>query len=213
MTADITFPTRDRRFTFRKSVDATFRGVSLKVVDLSETGARVMHRDPLIVGLEGTFALQVPSSRECVALRARVIWSHALRDGKLETGLKIVDGRLDRAADLLDHLVRLGWTGANKLRAAGNKLRGSEGDLRAAHAALDFLTKNRSASARWKRLVERDFPSSHGYPTEVVAAWELLGRSIDVELVAQAHRESKPFILEGESLLVDEETGFALVDA
>jgi len=212
MPANLMHTTRVRRFNFRKPLDAQFRGVSVRVLDLSETGARLTHREPLIAGLEGAFQVEVPSSRRNLTLRARVVWSRALRDGSFDTGLKIVDERLDRAADLLDHLVRLGWTEGRKLHSAGNKLRGTAGDLVAARNAIDFLTKNRSASARWKRLVERDMAPSSGYPIEILAAWELLGRSIDVEVVARAHRETEPIEFDLESLFLEEEVGLELAE-
>jgi len=213
MPANLLQTNRVRRFTFRKPLDAHFRGVSIRVLDLSETGARVTHREPLIAGLEGAFQVEVPSSRKNLTLRARVVWSRALRDGSFDTGLKIIDERLDRAADLLDHLYRLGSTEGRRLHSAGNKLRGTAGDLVAARNALDFLTKNRSASARWKRLVERDMTPSSGYPIEILAAWELLGRSVDVEVVARAQRESEPFVLDLDSLLSEDESAFELVEA
>jgi len=220
MSVESLFPARVRRFAFRKPLIATFRGVTLRVVDLSLSGARVTHREPLVAGLEGSLsvevpglAVEVPDLRTRLELRARVIWSRVQRDGTLDTGLKIVDSRPDRAADLLDHLVRLGWARSSGPREARNKLRSSEGDLKSAKQALDFLTKNRSASSRWKRLVERDLPSANGYPIEILAAWELLGRSIDVEVVAQAQRESQPFELDAESLLLEDEAAFEIVEA
>lgn len=214
MSAVASFTSRIRRFTFHKALSATFRGVSLRVVDLSESGARVSHREPLVAGLEGTLCVEVPGSADDLALRAKVVWSRVQDDGLLDTGLKIIDTRPDRAADLLDHLVRLGWAGTSKPREAKNKLRGSDEDLRSARQALDFLTKNRSASVRWKRLVERDLVSLNGYPVEILAAWELLGRAVDVEVVERAHRETEPFVLNAETLLLDEEeTDFALVEA
>lgn len=214
MSAVTPFTSRVRRFTFKKALSAMFRGVPLRVVDLSEAGARVSHREPLVVGLEGPLCVEIPGSDDALTLRARVVWSRAQDDGMLDTGLKIIDARPDRAADLLDHLVRLGWAGTSKPREARNKLRGSDEDLRSARQALDFLRNNRSASVRWKRLVERDLVASNGYPVEILAAWELLGRAVDVEVVERAQREAEPFVLNAETLLIDdEETAFALVEA
>lgn len=213
MSADAAFTARVRRFTLHKSLEAHFLGVGLRIVDLSETGARAIHKEALVAGLVGLLSVRLPSSASPVALRARVVWSRVLSDGRLETGFVIIDPRQDRAADLLDHLVRLGWAGKSQHHHARNKLRGSEGDLRSARQALDFLARNRSASARWKHLVERELPVTNGYPIEVLAAWELLGRTIDVEVVARAKRETEPFVLDAESLLVEEDAGYELVEA
>lgn len=202
---------RNRRFELRRPFDATFRGLVVRVVELSERGARIVHDDPLVADLIGSLVVAVPSA-PLVTLRARVVWSRALPTSRFESGLTFAAERPDRAADLLDHLVRLGWAGTTGPRAARNRVSDAGGDLGAARQALEFLSRNRSVSARWKRLVERDLPSTNGYPVEVVAAWELLGRAIDVETVARAHRESNPFELDGNALL-EEEVGFALVEA
>jgi hypothetical protein len=210
----------NRRFVFRKQFEATFGGISITLIDLSRSGAQAEHEQPLCPGAEGAIELGVPGVRARLTLRAKVVWT---RTGSAtephRTGLAIIDGRFDLAADLLDQMVRLRWVEVERNRdtwaCPASKTRSHPPEvLGKVHGALTFVGRKSAASRRWLELVAPGFAPTDCRPIEVYAAWELLGRSVSLDAVAQIHRERETFVLSASDLIEEiEDADLTLVEA
>lgn len=199
-----------RRFVFRRPCEASFGDVPIRLIDLSRTGAQAMHTQRIAPGTESRIEVNVPGSSRRLSLRARVVWSRrAESSGNQKIGLAITDERFDLAADLIDQMVRMRWVEVDKQakpRPAPKTLSGPAHSLEQARRALAFVSNDTPASRRWRDRVRACSAPAGRHPIEVLAAWELLARSIDLELVAFAHRERESFVLSAAELL-DERDG------
>lgn len=197
-----------RRFVFRRPCEASFGDVPIRLIDLSRSGAQAMHTAPIPAGTESHIELTVPGAKRRVSLRARVVWSRrAESSGSQKIGLAITDERFDLAADLIDQMVRLRWVEVERRRSARpapKTLSGPTRSLDEARRALAFVSNDTPAALRWRERVRASALPGDRHPIEVLAAWELLGRAIDLEIVAFAHREQSSFVLSAAELLEDE---------
>lgn len=194
-----------RRFVFRRPCEASFGKVPITLIDLSSTGAQAMHNEPIHPGTESRIEVSVPGASRRLSLRARVIWSRrAESSGKQKIGLAITDERFDLAADLIDQMVRMRWVEVErrpKSRPASKTLSAPAHSLDEARRALAFISKDTEAANRWIERVRETSTPTHRHPVEVLAAWELLGRTIDLEIIAFANRERESFVLSASELL------------
>jgi hypothetical protein len=194
-----------RRFVFRRPCAASFGDVPITLIDLSRSGAQAMHDRPMAPGTESRIELSVPGVARRLSLRARVVWSRrAESSGRQKIGLAITDDRFDLAADLIDQMVRMRWVAVERTptrRPAPKLLSTPAQSLDEARRALAFVSKNSSAARRWIDRVRETASPSDRHPVEVLAAWELLGRVIDLEVIAFANRERESFVLNAAELL------------
>lgn len=161
-------------------------------------------------GTESRIEVTVPGSSRRLSLRARVVWSRrAESSGNQKIGLAITDERFDLAADLIDQMVRMRWVEVDRRatpRPSAKTISGPAHSLEQARRALAFVSNDTPAARRWRDRVRVCSSPTERHPIEVLAAWELLARSIDLELVAFAHRELESFVLSAAELL-DESDG------
>jgi hypothetical protein len=199
-----------RRFVFRRPFEASFGDVPIRLIDLSRSGAQAMHAARIAPGTESRIEVTVPGASRRLSLRARVVWSRrAESSGNQKIGLAITDERFDLAADLIDQMVRMRWVEVDKQATKpGFSLKtpfAPAHSLEQARRALAFVSNDSPAANRWRDRVRASAPPSNRRPIEVLAAWELLARSIDVELVEFAHRERESFVLSASELLDEDE--------
>lgn len=207
-----------RRFVFRHPCAASFGKVPITLIDLSRSGAQAMHHEPIAPGTESQIEVAVPGASRLLSLRARVVWSRRTESsGRQQIGLAITDERFDRAADLIDQMVRMRWVTVERgprSRPASKTLSAPAHSLDEARRALAFVSRDTPAASRWIDRVKEGWTPTDRHPVEVLAAWELLGRAIDVEIVAFAHRERETFVLSASELLDEsDEPGVAISEA
>ena len=194
-----------RRFVFRRPCAASFGEVPITLIDLSRSGAQAMHHDPIPPGTESRIEVSVPGASRLLSLRARVVWSRrAESSGRQKIGLAITDERFDLAADLIDQMVRMRWVEVERRpgsRPAPKTFSAPSHSLDEARRALAFVSRGNAASNRWIERVRGSWTPTDRHPVEVLAAWELLGRTIDVEIVAFAHREQESFVFSASDFL------------
>ncbi len=195
-----------RRFVFRRPCEASFADVPITLIDLSRSGAQAMHDSPMTPGTESRIELSVPGASRRLSLRARVVWSRrAESSGRQKIGLAITDERFDLAADLIDQMVRMRWVEVERTPKSrtSKTFSAPAHSLDEARRALAFVAKDSAAASRWIDRVRESATPTDRHPVEVLAAWELLGRTIDVEIVAFAYRERESFVLSASELLDD----------
>jgi hypothetical protein len=207
-----------RRFVFRRPCEASFGDVPIRLIDLSRSGAQAMHAARIAPGTESRIELTVPGASRRLSLRARVVWSRrAESSGNQKIGLAITDERFDLAADLIDHMVRMRWVEVDKQSTkpgfSAKTPFAPAHSLEQARRALAFVSNDSPAANRWRDRVRASAPPTNRRPIEVLAAWELLARSVDVELIDFAHRERESFVLSASELLDDEGPGLAIAEA
>jgi len=199
-----------RRFIFRRPCEASFGDVPIRLIDLSRSGAQAIHTQRIAPGTESRIEVPVPGASRRLSLRARVVWSRRSESsGNQKIGLAITDERFDLAADLIDQMVRMRWVEVDKQskQNSGPKTPFPPAQsLDEARRALAFVSNDSPAANRWRDRVRASADPTNRHPIEVLAAWELLARSIDLELIAFAHRERESFVLSAAELL-DEEDG------
>jgi len=198
-----------RRFIFRRPCEASFGDVPIRLIDLSRSGAQAMHTARIAPGTESRIEVPVPGASRRLSLRARVVWSRrAESSGNQKIGLAITDERFDLAADLIDQMVRERLVDVDK---GAKQTFNSKTPFAPAHSldearrALAFVSNDSPAANRWRDRVRASADPTNRHPIEVLAAWELLARSIDLELIAFAHRERESFVLSAAELLDDED--------
>jgi hypothetical protein len=205
-----------RRFVFRRPCEASFGNVPIHLIDLSRSGAQAMHNERISPGTESRIEVTVPGSSRRLSLRARVVWSRrAESSGNQKIGLAITDERFDLAADLIDQMVRMRWVEVDRQSAprhVAKTLSVPAHTLEQARRALAFVSNDSPAARRWLDRVRACTTPTGRHPIEVLAAWELLGRSVDLELVAFARRERESFVLSAAELL-DEGDGPAVASS
>ncbi|HVT01906.1 MAG TPA: hypothetical protein VHL58_00860 [Thermoanaerobaculia bacterium] len=187
-----------KRFRFQQPFAAAFDGQTIALLDLSQEGAQAGHEEQILVGREATLEVNVPGART-ISLRAVAVWS---RDSGQEfprrTGIRITEERVDLAADVLDYFVRLRKVRFDKesltrkpatleeTRSTDTKTAAaSPEDQERVRQALLFVAQPGRMTEFWMQLAESTRAEERmEHPLEVIAAWELIDRAIDIDQVA-----------------------------
>jgi|GEM_PF-3479098 len=190
-----------KRFSFQRPFAAAFAGKPIALLDLSQEGAQVGHEEQLPLNSESVLELTV-TGMKTISLRGVAVWT---RDSGQEfprrSGIRITESRLDLAADVLDYFVRLRKVRfdkeslSRKPAVAEPRLQikriiplSTEKQQRVRQALL-FLTQPGRMTDFWLGLAESTKVETNlQHPLEVIAAWELLDRGIDIDQVAEAAR-------------------------
>lgn len=188
-----------KRFVLTKPMVAMFGGVGVTLLDLSQTGAQVAHSEPFDRYAEDFLVVDVPGHARQLQLRSRVVWTR--RDGAgLTSGLVILEERADLAADFLEYLLHLKKVRSEKMQPAQvappptPAVEAKKSTLEALTEidetkpviqAKEYLDRFPGAAAKWRALASRcSTPAERAtHPIEVLAVWELLNRSVRLEVV------------------------------
>jgi hypothetical protein len=104
---------RTVRYLADASIAASFGPAEMQVLDVSASGIRAHHFEPLKVGATGRLVLRLADSSERFAFRSRVVWSRLSRastsPGRYPyiSGLEITDSELE-AETVIERLVERG---------------------------------------------------------------------------------------------------------
>ncbi len=206
------------RFDLDPPLPGTFGAATVSIQNVGVRGVQVEHPDPLRLGLEARLAVVIPGATEKVELRGRVVWSRLSKrpDAKgkylYRSGIRFEEGtffpppslgQLARAG-----IARLDQKSLERKREAQlrrDQDRAAKGTfvplkreispeqlLLVQHARAQ-LQMNANEAQKWYQRVRFSPPVLDGtqlrYRDDVVAVWEYLGRSVDIEIVAIAFEQ------------------------
>lgn len=189
------------RYVPRRQIDGIFDDVRFSIVQISATGLRIRHREPLVPGSEAklTFALLNPA--RSVVVRARVVWTSLASSGEERfaiSGLRITEHveRLARAVDSLLATHDLQPERRTHQRRASDAtaiLAASDEEIALITAAMQRFKSDPVEASRWysrarfalsDENVRRVAPRRPRDREEVLGIWEYLERQIEIEKVA-----------------------------
>ena len=193
---------RTQRYVPRRQIDGMFEDVKFTILQISSTGLRIRHRDPLLPGSEAklTFALIKPA--RSVVLRARVVWTSVARSGEEHfaiSGLRVIEHgeRLQRAVDslLMTHDLQPERRARNRRSDEVTTMfaGASDDEIAMVTAAIQKFAQDPVEASRWysrarfalsDEHIRRIAPPRPRDREEVLGIWEYLERQVELEKVA-----------------------------
>jgi len=191
---------RTQRYIPRRQIDGIFDDAKFTILQISSTGLRIRHRDPLLPGSEAklTFALLNPA--RSVVLRARVVWTSLARSGDDRfsiSGLRVIEHgeRLERALDslLMAHELQPERRVRNRRTDDVLATGASDDEIAMVTAAIQKFAQDPVEASRWysrarfalsDEHVRRIAPPKPSDRDEVLGIWEYLERQVELEKVA-----------------------------
>ena len=209
------------RFLLDPPVRGTMGGTDISIFNIGVRGAQAEHAEAFKLGSSGRMQFFVPAYAETIELRGRVVWSRLSRTPNEKGKYLYRSGfRFDETTPFpppaLGHLARTGLArlDAHSLQrkeeaeSRKQKQRLAQG-IRAApkgppippdqmlliHHALDQLRGNAEEAQKWYQRARFSPPvldkEKLAYREDVVAVWEYLGRTIDIEIVARVFEDKR----------------------
>lgn len=194
---------RAARYVPRRQLGGVFGKVRMTVLQLSGTGLRIRHTEPLWPGEEARLSFAVQNPPKSFVMHARVVWTSVAESGDeppfCVSGLRIVANvdRLTAALDLLRRNHELHLDQSEVQRKAKNLPRPVTGladdDVVEIIRAVRKFAADPLEATRWytrarfsiaDEKVRREAPRSAREREEVVGIWEYLQRRIDLRAVA-----------------------------
>ena len=208
------------RFDLSPPLGGGFGQFPVTIHNVGVRGVQVEHSDPLRLGSEARLTTSVPEFPEKIDLRGRVVWSrlskHPDASGKYlyRSGIRFNEdvffppkalGQLARGG-----VARLDQRSLDRKREALLR-RDQNRQTHASHApkrpeispehlllvqhARNQLQNNPTEAQKWYQRARFSPAVLDGtqlpYREDVVAVWEYLGRTVDIEIVAAAFEEKK----------------------
>lgn len=207
---------RRPRFILRKNSAVRFYGFDVVLDNISESGCKIQHFDPLKMGASGTLVLENPDTHETIRLRGRVVWSRLSKQGDgsarstYHSGLRFSDVEPETHTALAKFVTSFGEFDAESLQKKRESLSKKEEERRSSITfyksrseipadvlakiteSRDWLQLNPTLAQKWyqRARFSRDKLKSSElslrYQDEVIAVWELLGRRVPVTVIALA---------------------------
>lgn len=191
------------RYIPRKEIGAMFRDVKCTVVQLSNTGMRIRHTEPLRPGDEAKLNIALVAASQSFSMRAELVWTSMAQHGDAPSfyvsGLRVsADAeRLTAMVDLLRRNRELHLEQGERPRVPKNMPRPVSGlpdeDVVAIIRAVRRFTDDPVEANRWytrarfsvsDEAVRKAAPRGGREREEVVGIWEYLQRRIDLRAVA-----------------------------
>ena len=190
------------RFVPLRQLGGIFGDVKFVVMQLSATGFRIRHNEPLMPGDEAKLSFALMRPARSVVVRARVVWTSLATSGQERfsiSGLRIIEHQ-DRVAAAIDAM-----RAANELqperrgtlrRATDNMavISGvSDEDIALVTAAVQKFASDPVEASRWysrarfalsDETVRRAAPERPRDREEVLGIWEYLDRQVDIGKIA-----------------------------
>jgi hypothetical protein len=188
------------RFIPRRQLGGVFREVKLAVLQLSNSGLRIRHTEPLYPGEEARFSFAIQNPPKSFVMRARVVWTSIAQRGEgpsfYITGLKVVSNqdRLIEATEMLRAARELHLDESRRRNNVPMPVHGlPDEDVVAIIRAVRKFASDPTEASRWytrarfavaDEEVRRAAPRGARDREEVVGVWEYLHRRIDLKAVA-----------------------------
>ena len=188
------------RFIPRRQLGGVFREVKLAVLQMSNSGLRIRHVEPLRPGEEARFSFAIQNPPKSFVMRARVVWTSIAQRGEgasfYISGLRVVTNqdRLVEATELLRAARELHLDESRRRNNVPMPVHGlPDEDVVAIIRAVRKFANDPTEATRWytrarfavaDEEVRRAAPRGARDREEVVGIWEYLQRRIDLKAVA-----------------------------
>ncbi|HYK03209.1 MAG TPA: PilZ domain-containing protein [Thermoanaerobaculia bacterium] len=188
------------RFIPRRQLGGLFREVKLAVLQMSNSGLRIRHIEPLRPGEEARFSFAIQNPPKSFVMRARVVWTSIAQRGEgpsfYISGLKVVTNqdRLVEATELLRAARELHLDESRRRNNVPMPVHGlPDEDVVAIIRAVRKFANDPTEASRWytrarfaiaDEEVRRAAPRGARDREEAVGVWEYLHRRIDLKAVA-----------------------------
>jgi hypothetical protein len=188
------------RFIPRRQLGGVFRDVKLTVLQLSNSGLRIRHTEPLRPGEEARFSFAIQNPPKSFVMRARVVWTSIAQRGDgpsfCISGLRVVTNqdRLVEATEMLRNARELHLDESRRRNNIPMPVHGlPDEDVVAIIRAVRKFASDPTEATRWytrarfavaDEEVRRAAPRGARDREEVVGIWEYLQRRIDLKAVA-----------------------------
>lgn len=192
------------RYIPRRQIDGIFKDVKFSIVQMSDTGLRIRHKDQLVPGEEAKVSFALLRPPQSFVMRARVVWTSIAKYESAEetfciSGLRVTEhgDRLAQAIERLRTLHELEPERRATPRVGAATADGIEGvsDDEVAlvlNVAQKFAADPQEASRWYSRArfaladakVRRAAPRRQRDRDEVLGIWEYLERQIEIPKVA-----------------------------
>ena len=190
------------RYVPRRQIGGIFDDVKFTIVQISASGLRIRHGEPLLPGSEAklTFALMSPA--RSIVVRARVVWTSLASAGEDRfsiSGLRVIEHaeRLERAVDSLLATHELQPERRERQRRSDDALGvlavATDDEIALVTSAIQKFASDPVEASRWysrgrfalsDETVRRVAPRKPRDREEVLGIWEYLDRQVDLEKVA-----------------------------
>lgn len=193
---------RAERYVPRRQIDGIFGDAKFTIVQMSATGLRIRHREPLLPGTEAKLSFALMRPARSIVIRARVVWTSLAQAGDERfsiSGLRVIEhaDRLSRALDTLRTAHELQPERRAHSRRATDSMTVLEGvsddEIALVTQALQKFANDPVEASRWysrgrfalsDEAVRRVAPTRAGDRDEILGVWEYLERQVDLEKVA-----------------------------
>lgn len=190
------------RYVPLRHIEGIFGETKFSMLQLSSTGLRIKHRDPLLPGTEAkvSFALMKPA--RSFVVRARVVWTSIARAGDDRfsiSGLRVTEHqeRLARAIDLLKASHELQPERRAAVRRATDGVMAIEDitdeEIALVTSAIQKFASDPVEAGRWysrarfalaDETVRRAAPERPRDREEILGIWEYLERQVEIPKIA-----------------------------
>lgn len=191
------------RYIPRRQIDGMFGDTKFTIIQLSASGLRIRHKEPLVPGTEAklTFALLRPA--RSVVLRMRVVWTSLARSGEERfsiSGLRVLEHqeRLVHAVNTLRTAHELQPERRVRERRSEDQITNvlsgaSDEEIALVTSAMQKFAADPVEASRWygrgrfalaEEHVRRHAPEKPRDREEVLGIWEYLERQVELEKVA-----------------------------
>ena len=190
------------RYIPRRQIDGLFGDTKFTIIQLSASGLRIRHKEPLVPGTEAklTFALLRPA--RSVVLRTRVVWTSLARSGEERfsiSGLRVLEhqDRLVHAVETLRSAHELQPERRVRERRTDDQITAvlsgaSDEEIALVTSAMQKFAADPVEASRWyargrfalsDEHVRRHAPEKPRDREEVLGLWEYLERQVELEKV------------------------------
>ncbi|HYH09455.1 MAG TPA: PilZ domain-containing protein [Thermoanaerobaculia bacterium] len=194
------------RYVPLRQLGGIFGDVKFSVLQLSATGLRIRHSEPLLPGDEAKLSFAMLRSARSVVVRARVVWTSIARAGETRfsiSGLRIIEhaDRLERAIEMLKDAHELQPERRSQARRATDALSMlggvSDEEMALVTGAVQRFASDPVEASRWysrarfalsDENVRRIAPPRQRDREEVLGIWEYLERKVDIEKITGVMR-------------------------
>lgn len=193
---------RAARFVPLRQISGIFAEAKFTILQLSSTGLRIRHTEPLLPGDEAKLTFALLRTARSVVVRARVVWTSVGRIGEEQfsiSGLRVIEHgeRLEQAIEAMKAAHELQPERRSTARRAEDAVamlrEVSDEEMALVTAALHKFAADPVEASRWysrgrfalaDENVRRIAPQRGREREEVLGVWEYLSRQVDLEKVA-----------------------------
>ncbi len=190
------------RFVPLRQLGGIFGETKFVVMQLSATGLRIRHNEPLMPGDEAKLSFALMRPARSVVVRARVVWTSLAKSGTERfsiSGLRITEhqDRLAAAIDAMRSTNELQPERRGMLRRATDTMSVISGisdeEMALVTAAVQKFASDPVEASRWysrarfalsDETVRRAAPQRPRDREEVLGIWEYLDRQVDISKIA-----------------------------